>query len=96
MPAADLAVAELDRLVGLLRRYVSFREDGKDFLMMGYDLLRDVALEAGRRLDIGEDIFYLTREDIFDALRVGFAPHHLIEQRKLTYKAEGSCAAAGD
>ena len=56
--------------------------------MLGYDLLRDVALEAGRRLEIGECVFFLTREDLFDALRVGFAPHHLIEQRIKAHKAE--------
>ncbi|MDP6634738.1 MAG: PEP/pyruvate-binding domain-containing protein, partial [Phycisphaerae bacterium] len=39
-----------DDLIGLLRRYIPFREDGKYYLMLGYDLLRDVALEAGRRL----------------------------------------------
>ncbi|MDB5291024.1 MAG: hypothetical protein JWL69_2265 [Phycisphaerales bacterium] len=86
LPDADRA--ELDRRVDLVRRYVTFREDGKDFLMLGYDLLRDIALEAGRRLEIGEDVFYLTREDLFDSLRVGFAPHHLMAQRKSAYKAE--------
>lgn len=80
--------ANFDRLVSLVRRYMPFREDAKDVLMLGYQLLRDVALEAGRRLEIGEDVFYLTREDLFDALRVGFAPHHLIAQRKTTYRAE--------
>jgi pyruvate,water dikinase len=80
--------AEFNRRIDLVRRYVAFREDGKDFLMLGYDLLRDMALEAGRRLEVGEDIFYLTREDVFDSIRVGFAPHHLIEQRKKTWRAE--------
>ena len=61
-----------------------FREEGKDYLMRGYDLLRDVALEFGRRLDVGDGIFQLTRDEIFDALRVGFAPHYLIEQRAIT------------
>jgi len=79
---------ELDRLVSLVRQYVTLREDSKDFLMLGYDLLRDVALEAGRRLDIGDDVFYLTRDELFEALRVGFAPYHVIEQRKTTYRAE--------
>ncbi len=87
---------ELDRHVTLLRRYVLFREDGKDFLMLGYDLLRDLALEAGRRLEVGDDIFYLTREDIFDALAVGFAPHHLIEQRKAAYLAESRISLPRD
>ena len=86
LPARDQE--ELRRLVDLVRRYVAFREDGKDFLMLGYDLLRDIALEAGRRLEIGEDVFYLTREDLFDSLRVGFAPLHLIQQRKSAYQAE--------
>jgi len=78
---------EFDRLVNLVRRYVGFREHGKDSLMFGYDLLRDVALEAGRRLEIGDDVFYLTREELFDALSVGFAPFHLIERHKLAHKA---------
>jgi pyruvate,water dikinase len=81
-------IGEFDRRVERVRRYVAFREDGKDFLMLGYDLLRDLALEAGRRLEVGEDVFFLTREDLFDALRVGFAPLHLIEQRKSAYRAE--------
>ncbi|MHB1035418.1 MAG: PEP/pyruvate-binding domain-containing protein [Pirellulales bacterium] len=80
--------AEFDRRADLARRYVAFREDGKDFLMLGYDLLRDVALEAGRRLEIGEDVFLLAREELFDALGVGFAPLHLIDQQKRTRRAE--------
>jgi len=79
---------ELDRLVSLARRYITLREDCKDYLMLGYGLLRDLALEAGRRLDIGDDVFYLTRDELFEALRVGFAPYHLMEQRKSAYRAE--------
>jgi pyruvate,water dikinase len=79
---------EFDERLNLLRRYIAFREDGKDLLMLGYDLLRDVALEAGRRLEVGQDIFYLTRDELFDALRVGFAPQHLIQQRKIAFAAE--------
>ncbi len=79
---------EFDRRVDLARRYVAFREDGKDFLILGYDLLRDVALEAGCRLGAGKDVFFLSREELFDALRVGFAPWHLIEQHRAAYQAE--------
>ena len=56
--------------------------------MLGYDLLRDLALEAGERLGVGEGVFHLTREELFEALRTGFAPHHLIEQQELAYRAE--------
>lgn len=79
---------EFDKRLSLVRRYVALREDSKDSLMLGYDLLRDLAGEAGRRLDIGDNVFYLTRDEVFDSLRVGFAPYHLIEQRKIAYRAE--------
>ncbi len=72
----------------LLHRYVRFREDGKYYLMLGYDLLRDLALEAGRRLEIGEDVFLLTFEELGDALTTGFAPLHLIEARRVERNAE--------
>ena len=79
---------EFSERLALVRRYLRFREDGKHYLMMGYDLLRDVALEAGRRLEIGEDVFLLTFEELHDALATGFAPLHLVEQRRVTRAAE--------
>lgn len=79
---------EFDRRLDLVRRYVAFREDGKDFLMLGYDLLRDLALEAGRRLKVGEDVFYLGREELFESLRAGCAPRQEIERRKARHQAE--------
>jgi pyruvate,water dikinase len=80
--------AELEKRVTLARRYLPWREDGKFHLMQGYDLLRDLAKEAARRLEIGDDVFLLTTEELFDALKVSFAPHHLISQRKLHRRAE--------
>jgi pyruvate,water dikinase len=77
-----------DEHVELSRRCIAFREDGKNYLMLGYQLLRDVALEAGRKLAIGEDIFFLTREELLDVLRTGYAPLALIEQRKRQRRAE--------
>src|SRR5438132_13174708 len=46
----------------------------------------------GRRLDIGDEVFQLGLEELFDALRVGFAPHHLINQRKILFAAESKLA----
>ena len=83
---------ELEDRLNLVRRYMHFREDGKYYLMLGYDLLRDVVVEMGRRLDIGDEVFQLGLEELFDALRVGFAPHHLINQRKILYAAESKLA----
>ncbi len=77
-----------DEALALARRYVRFREDGKDFLMRGYRVLRRLALEAGRRLDVGADVFLLTIDELRDALRTGFAPLHLLDQRRTQRNAE--------
>jgi pyruvate,water dikinase len=79
---------EFDKRLAQTRRYLRFREDGKFYLMLAYDLLRDMALEAGRRLEIGDDVFLLREEELFDALSTGIAPLHLIEQRRLARAAE--------
>jgi pyruvate,water dikinase len=82
------AAQEFARLLALAHRYLRFREDGKFHLMLAYDLLRDLAMEAGRRLDIGEDVFLLREEELFDALATGIAPLHLLERRRLARAAE--------
>ena len=78
----------LESQVALARRYLRFREDGKHYLMLGYDLLRDLALEAGRRLETGNDVFLLTLEEVQQSLTTGFAPLALIEQRRAARAAE--------
>ena len=79
--------AELDRRVDLAQRYVSLREDAKDFLMRGYDLLRDLAREAGRRLGIGEDVFYSSpARSCLPHCRDGQAPPGVIDRRKSAYQ----------
>jgi len=77
-----------DRLLDLLRRYIPFREDGKYYLMLGYDLLRDLALEASGRLDIGDDVFFLTASELCEALEAGAVNEEKIVQRKEDYRAE--------
>ncbi len=79
---------ELDERLALVHRYIRFREDGKHYLMLGYDLLRDMLLDAGRRLDIGDGVFLLDIEELHDALVSGIAPLHLIEKRRERRMAE--------
>jgi len=45
------------------QRLLPYRENGKHYLMMGYELLRTLCLELGRRWAIGNDIFYLEPEE---------------------------------
>ncbi len=77
-----------DELLDLLRRYIPFREDGKFYLMRGYDLLRDVALEAAGRLGVGNDIFYLTAAELCEALKTGAVHEDRIAQRMEDYRTE--------
>ena len=79
---------EFRRRLDLVLRYLPYREDGKHHLMSGYRLLRMMAVEAGRRLEIGEDVFFLSGSELHDAVLSGFAPLHLIEKRRLRRAAE--------
>ncbi|NBB84189.1 MAG: hypothetical protein GVY28_12395 [Alphaproteobacteria bacterium] len=76
-----------DRLTDLVHRYMRFREDAKHYLMHGYELLRQTALEAGRRLGIGEDVFYLTTDELRAALEHGYASIDRIRRRKAEHAA---------
>ncbi|MCX6873524.1 MAG: PEP-utilizing enzyme [Verrucomicrobia bacterium] len=86
----DTAAREFDEKLSLTHRYLRFREDGKFHLMLAHDLLRDLALEAGRRLDIGTEVFLLREEELFDSLATGIAPLHLLEKRRLARAAEAA------
>ncbi len=50
---------EVMRDVADAQRLLPYREAGKHYLMMGYELIRLALRELGRRWDIGDDVFYL-------------------------------------
>jgi len=79
---------KFERRLALVHRYIRFREDSKHYLMLGYGLLRDMLLDAARRLDIGDGVFLLSIEELHDALTTGIAPLHLIEKRRELRMAE--------
>jgi len=80
---------EFDNHLRLVRRYLPFREDVKHYLMAGYDLLRDLAREMGRRLEIGDSVFYLTFGELCDSVASGCAPRQLLVQRHTEHKVQG-------
>ncbi|MGH8100957.1 MAG: PEP/pyruvate-binding domain-containing protein, partial [Chthoniobacterales bacterium] len=82
----DRAARELEKRIDLVRRYLVFREDGKHYLMLGYDLLRDLMLEASRRL--GTDGAWLTADELSEALRRGSVLQPQIDQRRREFLAE--------
>ena len=85
---------ELARRVDLACRYVRFREDGKCQLMRAYARLRRVALEIGRRLEIGDDVFLLESDEMVEALNSGFVMKDRIELRRIQRKAEAGLSLA--
>lgn len=88
---ADLpadAARELEHRVHLVHRYQCFREDGKHELMRGFDLLRDLLIEATRRLQPAENLALLTFEEMKQALLMGLAPLNLLHLRERKRKAE--------
>jgi len=80
--------ADFQQKVALVQRYVRFREDSKHFWMLGYDLLRDLALEVGRRLEIGDDVFLLTLGELHAALTSGIASLPVLAERRRQRQAE--------
>lgn len=82
------AFEEVRARARLLQRYWRFREDGKYYLMHAYAALRRTALEFGRRLNIGDDIFFLKPPEVLEALRTGFVPADRIGRRLVRYAVE--------
>lgn len=68
--------------VSLAHRYLLYRENGKFHLMRGYELLRTLALEAGRRLEIGDLVFFLERSELKQVLESGYVSIERLEDRK--------------
>jgi len=53
--AAELADAQ---------RMLPYRENGKHYLMMGYETIRQVLVELGRRWNLGRDVFFLKFDEL--------------------------------
>ncbi len=78
---------DLDRDLADARLLLPYRETGKHYLMMGYELLRQVLEELGQRWDLREELYFLTREELpsLPGARATLRP--LIEQRRLRWQA---------
>ncbi|MCC5843459.1 MAG: hypothetical protein JJU05_04330 [Verrucomicrobia bacterium] len=81
---------ELEVLVSKVHRYLPYREDGKYALMLGYDLLRDLVLEARRRLGVGDELCLLSLEELVEALESGFVPLGVLEERQRLRAAQAA------
>lgn len=92
--AAELAnqgarrVARIQSLRQRVRLLLPYREQGRHELMRGYALLRDVILQLGARLNIGQDIFFLDCRDLQHAHEQdASALSALVQQRRAIWHA---------
>jgi len=69
------------------RRLLPYRESGKFYLMMGYELIRGVLEELSARWSLGGDLYFLHRDELarYEANENVLRP--TIARRKLTWKA---------
>lgn len=64
-----------------------YREIGKDWLMMGYELIRLAILELARRWDLGRDIFFLRLDELEKYQSDSGALAGAITERKLRWRS---------
>jgi pyruvate,water dikinase len=69
------------------RSLLPYREAGKYYLMMGYELIRQVLEEFGRRWDLGGDVYFLERAELARFPAESTALRAVIEERKPRWQA---------
>ncbi|TVR45428.1 MAG: hypothetical protein EA402_04470 [Planctomycetota bacterium] len=74
-------------LISRAQTLLPYREKGKYYLMMGYDLIRRCLLELARRYDMGPDIFYLTPAELTDYPQRRDELRECIEARRIRSQA---------
>ena len=64
-----------------------YRETGKHYLMMGYELIRLALLELARRWELGNDLFFLHLQELeqFEARAAELRPE--LARRKIRWKS---------
>jgi len=69
------------------RALLPYRESGKHYLMMGYELLRLVIEELAERWDLGRKIYFLRLDEMRDFARNRDELERAIEARRLRWRA---------
>jgi pyruvate,water dikinase len=69
------------------RALLSYRESGKHYLMMGYELLRLAIQELAERWDLGRKVYFLKLEELRDFARRRGELEETIEARRVRWQA---------
>ncbi len=79
-----------ERVLALAREaqtLLPYREAGKDDLLRGYELIRRVLVELGRRWGLGDDVFFLRRDELAACDGNAEALAAEVARRKVRWKA---------
>ncbi|MEZ4683523.1 MAG: phosphoenolpyruvate synthase [Caldilineaceae bacterium] len=92
LPSGQQKAAETKRNIDLLRNFIGYREYPKYALVSRYFVYRQALLKEAERLVQAnvlhekEDIYYLTFEELSEAVRTNQPDYQIINQRKAEYK----------
>jgi pyruvate,water dikinase len=78
---------EIDEHLAEARALLPYRETGKHYLMMGYELIRLALLELARRWELGNDLFFLQLGELEQFETRGAELRPEIARRKLRWKS---------
>lgn len=79
---------ELESMAREAQELLPYREIGKHYLMMGYELIRLALLEVGQRFGTGDDVFFLHLDELGRFEREREELTEKIEKRKIRWKSQ--------
>ncbi len=92
LPDGDRKADEVKRAIDRLRTFIGYREYPKYFMISRHFAYKQALLREAERLlaanvvDDREDIFFLTFEELRDAVRANAVDRHLIRDRKEAFR----------
>jgi len=92
LPGGEEKVEETKRMIGLVRNYIGYREYPKYGKISRYRIYKQAIMREARALAQAgiirdaEDIYYLTFEELREAVRTKQLDHDLIASRRETHK----------
>lgn len=73
--------------LALARQLLPFRETGKHYLMMGYELLRQVTETLAGRWQLGRDLYFLKLDELAEFPQRGSEFKEVIDERRRTWQS---------
>lgn len=79
--------ADVRQQLAEAQQLLPYRENGKHYLMMGYELIRQVIVELGRRWELDEKVFYLKLMELPEFEHKAEQLRQTIARRRIRWQA---------